>query len=205
MIRTGNMISSQSYFNPGMKIPGAVSYGSQAGEKEIKDEKKISEIDNLLSKVKGITCYTDSNQGPMVICNKPDEKYIIFVSRKVKVKKINNKMTSVQLTAKQTLDAIWWNEKLINDTNRVLEKFNMSVSGGPKAKTIMFDSESKHICCFIEYHGTGQTIVEVSKGRLEGRPAKPAEIGIIKAKVAEISKATDDIILKLISEIINSK
>lgn len=205
-----NMRLSQNYFSPGMKIPGAVSYDvkaalSRVGEKEIKDKEKISDIDELLSTVNGITCYTVPEQGLIVICNKANEKYIIFVNTKEKVKKINNKMISTQLTAEQALDAIWWDEKLISDTNRMLEKFRMSISGGPKAKSIVFEPGNKRICCFIERHARGLTTVEVSRGHFRGKPATPAEIGIVKANVAEISKSTDDIILKLINEIINSK
>lgn len=202
-----NTIPSQSYFNPGMKIPGAISYDLRKGEKEIKDEKKISVINGLLETIEGKASYPDPKWGQLVICNTAgEEKYIIFVNTKEKIRKTkDNKMISTQLTAKQTLDAIWWNEKLINNTNRVLEKFKMSISGGPKAKTIMLDLGNKQICCFIEYRGKGQTSVEASKGHFQGRPATPEEIKLVKAKVEGINKTTDNVMLKLINEIINPK
>lgn len=155
----------------------------------------VKDFDQVMKMIKGKAIINDPDCGPVAICNKDGEQYLLYIADKVKLIKENGEIKAVKLTSRQTLEAIWWNPILKSR----IKNAGINIGGEGANKYIMVSKGNKDICFNIS---SGKYAVVKDKKKI---PAKQEDITFLEDKVIQVGKKTKNIMLWLIFEIMQSR
>lgn len=155
----------------------------------------VEDFDKVMKRVKGRAMIDQPGVGVVAICNKDGEQYILNVAAKLKLIKESGWIKAVKLTSRQTLEAIWWNPVLKSR----IKNAGINIGGEGTNKYIMVSKGNKDIYFNIS---SGKYVVVKDKKKIS---AGKEDIAFLVNKVVEVGKKTNNIMLWLIFQIMQSK
>lgn len=171
------------------KKPELLAQGSDEGPFTVED------FDEVMRKVKGRGTINQPGVGIVAVCNKDGEQYILNVAAKLKLIKESGKIKIVQLTSRQTLEAIWWNQLLKLE----IKNAGINIGGEGANKYIMVSNKGRDI--YFNIFSGKYAVVKDKKKIL----ARKEDISFLVNKVIEVGKKTKNIMLWLIFQVMQSK
>ncbi|MFH1453220.1 MAG: hypothetical protein ABIH00_04480 [Armatimonadota bacterium] len=155
----------------------------------------VKEFDEIMESVKGRAGFEDPEAGYVVIYNKEDAQYILYVNHMAKLIKKDGKIIPLKVSPKQMLEEIWWFKTITDKANGD----GISIVDSPNGNYVMVKDGTKK----IYFNISSEKYITVN-GKIKKSSTEKEKI-LFMDKVAAAIKKKDDIVLKLLFEMITAK